>query len=143
MDASNVLGAFLFALIASRTGALKPQIIAKLVALGVEGASGPPRYFFWSGIVGGMDHCPGCLGGDRQSLDHRSTGHTMAADFRGWHRSLLPLHCRPRRDSVAGSGRGVLPPGAYFHWLLLATTRNIVGGVVIVSMLNYGQVRDR
>jgi formate/nitrite transporter FocA (FNT family) len=29
----------------------------------------------------------------------------------------------------------------YFQWLLPATLGNIVGGVVIVSVLNYGQVR--
>lgn len=37
---------------------------------------------------------------------------------------------------------GDLPAAVYFHWLLLATLGNIVGGVVIVSLLNYGQVRN-
>jgi formate/nitrite transporter FocA (FNT family) len=30
---------------------------------------------------------------------------------------------------------------AYLHWLLFATLGNIVGGVTIVSLLNYGQVK--
>ena len=29
----------------------------------------------------------------------------------------------------------------YFRWLLPATLGNIVGGVAIVTLLNYGQVR--
>jgi formate/nitrite transporter FocA (FNT family) len=31
--------------------------------------------------------------------------------------------------------------GAYFRWLLLATSGNIVGGVVLVTLLEYGQVK--
>jgi len=50
---------------------------------------------------------------------------------------------------IAGSGEifsavvsGQVPFTSYLHWLFFATTGNIVGGVVIVSVLNYGQVRD-
>src|SRR5436853_594275 len=38
---------------------------------------------------------------------------------------------------------GSVTLASYFHWLLLATLGNIVGGVVIVSLLNYGQVRGQ
>jgi formate-nitrite transporter family protein len=37
---------------------------------------------------------------------------------------------------------GSVPVLRYFNWLLPATLGNIVGGVVIVSLLNYGQVRE-
>jgi formate/nitrite transporter FocA (FNT family) len=37
---------------------------------------------------------------------------------------------------------GTVSAGAYFQWLLPATVGNIVGGVGIVSVLNYGQVRQ-
>jgi formate/nitrite transporter FocA (FNT family) len=37
---------------------------------------------------------------------------------------------------------GAVSPGVYLHWLLAATLGNIVGGVGIVSVLNYGQVRQ-
>jgi formate/nitrite transporter FocA (FNT family) len=37
---------------------------------------------------------------------------------------------------------GRLAAGAYLYWLLLATLGNIVGGVAMVSLLNYGQVRE-
>jgi formate-nitrite transporter family protein len=37
---------------------------------------------------------------------------------------------------------GRMGAGGYLHWLPLATLGNIVGGVVMVSLLNYGQVRE-
>jgi formate/nitrite transporter FocA (FNT family) len=37
---------------------------------------------------------------------------------------------------------GSVSTPAYLHWLLAATLGNIVGGVGIVSVLNYGQVRQ-
>jgi|GEM_PF-5248289 len=35
-----------------------------------------------------------------------------------------------------------IPAATYFHWLLPVVLRNIVGGVIIVSVLNYGQVKE-
>jgi formate/nitrite transporter FocA (FNT family) len=37
---------------------------------------------------------------------------------------------------------GVISIGGYFHWLIPATLGNICGGVFIVSLLNYAQVRE-
>ena len=34
-----------------------------------------------------------------------------------------------------------LSAGAYFHWLLPATLGNIAGGVILVTLLEYGQVK--
>jgi formate/nitrite transporter FocA (FNT family) len=34
-----------------------------------------------------------------------------------------------------------VPVHQYFVWLSFATLGNIVGGVIIVSLLNYGQVK--
>jgi len=36
---------------------------------------------------------------------------------------------------------GSATSGDYRRWLLIANSGNIVGGVVIVGVLNYGQVR--
>ncbi len=36
---------------------------------------------------------------------------------------------------------GVAPVTMYLHWIVFATLGNIVGGVMIVSLLNYGQVK--
>jgi formate/nitrite transporter FocA (FNT family) len=37
---------------------------------------------------------------------------------------------------------GAIPVSAYFHWLLPVVLGNILGGVIIVSVLNYGQVKE-
>src|SRR5207248_9653754 len=49
--------------------------------------------------------------------------------------------------SIAGAGEvlsavldGRIPAGDYGRWLLPATLGNVVGGVVMVSLLNYSQV---
>ena len=51
--ASNVFGAFLFALLAGKTSALRPDILSQLVQLGQEASTGSASHFFWSGIIGG------------------------------------------------------------------------------------------
>jgi formate/nitrite transporter FocA (FNT family) len=43
-------------------------------------------------------------------------------------------------EIITASMRGAVTYGAYFQWLLFATLGNIVGGVTIVSVLNWGQV---
>src|SRR5438552_2361730 len=50
---ANVIGAFLFALLAIRSGALSADIAGQLVALGNLSVTGSAAHFFWSGIVGG------------------------------------------------------------------------------------------
>jgi formate-nitrite transporter family protein len=37
--------------------------------------------------------------------------------------------------------RGALGLGTYVHWLLMAVLGNVIGGVVLVTVLNYGQIR--
>jgi formate/nitrite transporter FocA (FNT family) len=52
-------------------------------------------------------------------------------------------HCIASSGEILSSVvAGNVPFTAYLYWLLLATLGNIVGGVVIVSLLNYGQVRE-
>ena len=50
---SNVLGAFLFALLAVRTGALRPEYVAAMTQMGVEAAGVARGHVFWSGVIGG------------------------------------------------------------------------------------------
>jgi formate/nitrite transporter FocA (FNT family) len=44
-------------------------------------------------------------------------------------------------EILAAVLHGAISTYTYFHWLLPATAGNICGGTVIVSLLNYGQVR--
>ncbi len=51
--ASNIFGALLFALLASKSPALPPDVRSQLIALGLEASLGSASYFFWSGVIGG------------------------------------------------------------------------------------------
>ncbi len=138
---ANVLGAFCFALLAAKSGALRPEILSKLVSLGGDAVSGSPGLFFWSGIVGGWIIA---LVAWVVTASHWTIGQLVMV----WLLTFVVgigkfSHC------IASSGEiltavlyGSVSTTAYFHWLLLATLGNIVGGVVIVSVLNYGQVRQ-
>jgi formate/nitrite transporter FocA (FNT family) len=84
----NVAGAFLFALLAVKTGALRPEFVAAMTHLGVEA------------------HCIA------------TSGEILAAIL----------------DHQLAASR-------YFAWLAPATLGNICGGVLLVTLLEYGQVK--
>ncbi len=51
-------------------------------------------------------------------------------------------HCIATSGEIlAAVWAGALSLGQYFAWLAPATLGNIAGGVTIVSLLNYGQVK--
>jgi formate-nitrite transporter family protein len=50
-------------------------------------------------------------------------------------------HCIASRGEILSSVvNGTTRPGAYLAWLAAATLGNVVGGVLMVALLNYGQV---
>lgn len=137
---TNVLGALTFAALIARTGALRPPAVASLVRLGST-ATGPPLTdVFTSAIIGGW------LVALMAWLVSGAL-HTIGQIALIWLSTVLVgllhlAHC------IASSGyilvavlTGAVPAGTYVAWLGAATAGNIVGGVVIVSLLNYGQVR--
>ncbi len=139
---ANVLGAFFFAVIATRTGALKPLIVSKLIGLGLDAVSGPASYFFWSGIIGGWIIA---LVAWVVTASHWTIGQLVMV----WLLTFVVgighfSHCIATSGEILSAVvHGDLATSVYLHWLLLATIGNIIGGVVIVSVLNYGQVRNR
>jgi formate/nitrite transporter FocA (FNT family) len=138
--ASNVAGAFLFSVLAMKTGALPPNISAQLADLGRLAVTGTASHYFWSGIIGGWLIA---LVAWVVTASHWTIGQVMMI----WLLTFVVgighfSHC------IASSGEilstvvdGGLSTGTYLHWLLFATAGNIVGGVIMVSMLNYGQVK--
>jgi formate/nitrite transporter FocA (FNT family) len=99
------------------------------------------RIFFWSGVSGGWLIA---LAAWVVSASHWTIGQVVML----WLPAFVVgvgryVHCIATSGeilSVVLAGR--LGAGVYLHWLLLATLGNIVGGVVMVSLLNYGQVRE-
>jgi formate/nitrite transporter FocA (FNT family) len=139
--ASNIAGALLFAALCTYTTALKPDIKTKLVELGVVAVQGSFGHLFWSGVVGGWLIA---LVAWMVSASHWTIGQvamiwllTFVVGI-GHFAHCVVTSCEILVSTLSGS----VLPGAYLHWLLAATLGNIVGGVGIVSVLNYGQVRQ-
>ena len=137
---ANVLGAFLFALLSTLTGALKPEILKQLIRLGTTAVDGSGAHFFWSGIIGGWLIA---LVAWVVTASHWTIGQIVMVWLLtftvgvGQFSHCIVTSCEILSAVVAG----VLPLSTYLNWLWPATLGNIVGGVLIVSMLNYGQVR--
>jgi formate/nitrite transporter FocA (FNT family) len=137
---SNVAGAFLFALLAARTKALQPDILHALVQAGVAATAPGMRQIFWSGVVGGWIIA---MVAWLVSGSHSITGSVAII----WVLTFIVglghfAHCIATSGEILAAvlSHGVTV-GAYFRWLLLATSGNIVGGVVLVTLLEYGQVK--
>jgi formate-nitrite transporter family protein len=138
---ANIVGAVLFALLAIRTGALPPEVSSQLINLGKESVANPAAHVFWSGVIGGWLIA---LVAWTVTASHWTIGQMAMVWLLTFVVGIGKLaHC------IATSGEilsavvgGNAEIGAYLHWLLLATLGNILGGVVIVSLLNYGQVTD-
>jgi len=137
---SNVAGAFLFAMLAARTKALQPAILHTLVQLGTTAAAPGARSIFWSAVVGGWMIA---LVAWLVSGSHSITG-SMAVI---WALTFIVglghfAHCIATSGEILAAVLShSVSLGAYFRWLLFATLGNITGGVVLVTLLEYGQVK--
>jgi formate/nitrite transporter FocA (FNT family) len=137
---SNVFGAFCFAVLAVRTGALRPEFVAAMAHIGTEAASITASRVFWSGVIGGWIIA---LVAWLVSGSHSITGSVMLI----WLLTFVVglggfAHC------IATSGEILaaildhqLPVLRFFEWLAPATMGNICGGVLLVTLLEYGQVK--
>ena len=137
---SNVFGAWLFSLLMTKSSALQPDTLKALVELGAKATMGTPSHFFWSGVIGGWLIA---LVAWTVTASHWTIGQ-LAVIY------LLTLlvglgrfaHCIASScEILAAVEYGAVSAHAYFQWLGTATMGNICGGVFIVSLLNYGQVR--
>jgi formate-nitrite transporter family protein len=137
---SNVAGAFLFAMLCARTKALQPEILAAMAQFGVDAAHMTSKQVFWSGVVGGWIIA---LVAWLVSGSHSITGSVALI----WSLTFIVglghfAHC------IASSGEILaavlthkLAAVDYLKWILPATCGNITGGVLLVTLLEYGQVK--
>jgi formate-nitrite transporter family protein len=136
---ANVLGALVFATIMIRTHALRPQITEQLIRLGKEAAEQPAAHLFWAGVVGGWLIA---LVAWVVTASHYTSGQLAMT----WLLTFVVgagrfAHC------IAGSGEilsavlgGQVAGSTYLWWLAIVTAGNILGGVLIVTVLNFAQV---
>ena len=115
--------------------------VAKLVKLGSDAVVGSSASLFWSGVIGGWLIA---LVAWMVTASHWTIGQVAMI----WLLTFIVgvgrfAHCIVTSGQILSAVLARAVPGpAYLHWLLFATMGNVVGGVVIVSLLNYGQVKE-
>lgn len=135
---SNCLGALAFATLISRTHALPPAALGAIGKLGLDAVHHPAATVFWSGVMGGWIIATAAW---LVSGSHSISGSVMII----WLLTFVVglgnfAHC------IATSGEVLtavlthtLPWWRYFTWLGPAVGGNICGGVLMVTLLEYGQ----
>lgn len=134
----NILGALTFAALAVLTSALPAEGREALIQLGIRTVSSPSHTVFWSAVTAGWIIATAAW---LVSGSHSITGSVVLL----WLLTFLVglgnfAHC------IASSGEilsavitGHAAAASYFHWLLLAVSGNVCGGVLMVTLLEYGQ----
>lgn len=137
--AANVAGSVVFAAFVTRTGALHPAAVDALVALGTEAVAPSTVHVFTSAIVGGwlVAMMAWLVSGAQQTIAQVLVIWLMTFPV-----GLLHLaHCVASSGYIlAAAFHGSVGAGEYVAWLATATAGNIVGGVLIVALLNHAQV---
>ncbi len=137
---ANLIGAALFALVVTKTGALPPDVVAKVAEEGQKATLGSWPSFFWSAVLGGwaialvawLIQSSGVVIGQIAliwtlvfvvglvGLDHSVS-------------TTIEVLCAALKNEVH-----------LVHalaWFAAVVFGNIAGGVLITAVLNYGQVR--
>ena len=135
---SNVLGALAFAALAGLTHSMPADVVHAIAGLGLAAVQQPAGTIFLSGVVAGWIIATAAW---LVSGSHSITGSVMVI----WALTFVVglgnfAHC------IATSGEILtavlthqLPWIAYPHWFGPAVAGNICGGVVMVTLLEYGQ----
>ncbi len=135
---SNCFGALAFAALISLSHALPPATLEAINQLGLDSVNHPAGTIFWSGVMGGWIIATAAW---LVSGSHSISGSVMVI----WMLTFVVglgsfAHC------IATSGEVLtsvlthhLPWWRYFTWLGPAVSGNICGGVLMVTLLEYGQ----
>lgn len=138
--ASNITGALIFAALVVKSAALRSDILSQLIHLGEGSANGSVSHFFWSGVIGGWLIA---LVAWTVTASHWTIGQIAMVYMLTFVVGIGRFaHC------IAGSGEilsavmaGTVSVAEYLRWLMPATFGNICGGILMVSLLNYAQVK--
>ena len=137
---TNVLGAITFAALAILTDALSAPIHTRLVQLGTAAVQGSNAHIFWSGVIGGWIIA---LVAWLVTASHWTIGQIAVI----WLLTFVVgvghfAHCIASTGEIMSAVfAGSVSFSHYLYWLALATSGNIAGGVTIVTLLNFGQVK--
>ncbi|MGH9524104.1 MAG: formate/nitrite transporter family protein [Terriglobales bacterium] len=135
----NIVGACLFALLVGLTSSVQPKTQEELVKLGLSMVASSRAEAFWSGIIGGWIIA---LVAWLVSASHWTIGQVAVT----WLLCYIVgaghyAHCIASSGEIlVATVRGASSVGAYVQWLVFAIMGNVVGGVTLVSIMNWGQV---
>lgn len=137
--AANVLGTLMFAAFAVKTPALPPPLVHELAELGAHAALRDFWQIFFSGIAGGWIIA---LMAWLVTASRFTIGQLVLVYLMTFTVSAAGLaHCiAGSAEVLSGVLTGAVTPFEYAKWLGGAAVGNTLGGVFIVSLLNYGQV---
>ncbi|MGA9588152.1 MAG: formate/nitrite transporter family protein [Terracidiphilus sp.] len=135
---TNVLGAFGFAMLASHTTAIDPAFVSTMSTLGAKALAHPATTVFWSGVIGGWMIA---LAAWLVSASHSVTGSVMLIWILTYVVGLGDFaHCIASSCEIFVTILTHSAPWTAFpEWFFPAVGGNIVGGVCLVTILEYGQ----
>lgn len=136
---ANVMGAAVFGLLAVRTAALTPELRQTLIELGSQAARHPAAHLFWSGVIGGwlIALVAWLVSASQWSIAQIAITYMVTFLVGAGHFAHCIAGSCELLSALAG---GAISGGEYLRWLGLAASGNILGGITIVSLLNWGQV---
>jgi formate/nitrite transporter FocA (FNT family) len=137
---ANVAGALVFALLAVRTSGIEPKILDEMVKAGMLMVAPSSAAVFWSGVFAGWIIA---LVAWMVSASQWTIGQIIVVWLLMFVVGIARLaHCVAISAEILCSVvAGPVPVFTYLRWLFFAAAGNIVGGVGIVSLLNWGQVK--
>ena len=135
---SNLAGAFAFASLISLTHAVPAPIVGAIARLGAEAVHVPLSTVFWSGVMGGWIIATAAW---MVSGSHSVTGSVALI----WLLTFVVgagnfAHCIASSGEImTAAWTGQTSWFSYWRWLGPAVGGNVCGGVLMVTLLEYGQ----
>lgn len=136
---TNILGALAFAALVALTPSLPHSMVQAMAKLGIEAAHVPAAQVFWSGVVGGWLIATAAW---LVSGSHSITGSVLVI----WLLTFLVglgnfAHCiATSAEVLVAVLTHQIPWLKYPLWFGPAVAGNVCGGVLMVTLLEYGQV---
>jgi formate/nitrite transporter FocA (FNT family) len=136
---TNVLGALAFATLSTHTSAIEPAFVSTMAELGSKAISHPASTVFWSGVIACWMIA---LAAWLVSASHSITGSVMVIWMLTYVVGLGDFaHCIASSCEILTAVLSHHVPWlAFFRWFGPAVSGNIIGGVCLVTILEYGQV---
>lgn len=137
--AANIVGTLTFALLAMETGAAKDKAVGELAKLGVQATTAPFWDLFFSAVVGGWLVA---LAAWLVLASDATIGRIVVIFLLTYLIGVGSFEhvIATSAELLSAVVEGERAVGEFWRWFAAALTGNVVGGVVIVTLLNHGQV---